>query len=130
MITTLTTSKTFGSYWSGRGNYQSKADLVASLVPGEGSSTIPAIETFRVAQNAYYEIFNNGGANIGGRDGGRTEDWRMFLNELPKELRQRVKTAFSQYRQFKGYAPQDHALYTLLDEAMDFILEGIDVPQS
>lgn len=56
-----------GSYWAGNGRFQSLADLLGELIPFEGPVRDPqknrALERFRVARNAYYDLFNNGGGN-------------------------------------------------------------------
>jgi hypothetical protein len=56
------------SYWNSKGKYQQFANKLNELIPVEGSvpnprSTNKALEYFRRASNAYYDIFNNGGMN-------------------------------------------------------------------
>lgn len=55
------------SYWRGNGRLQSLADLLNELIPFEGPvcepDKNPALERFRIASNAYYDLFNNGGGN-------------------------------------------------------------------
>ncbi len=53
------------SYWSSNGKYQADADQISKDVPAEGHAQNVAVELFRCAQNVYYEIYNNGGGNMG-----------------------------------------------------------------
>ena len=56
------------NYWSDRGRYQSLANRLADLIPPmgevENAEQRPELERFRLAQNYYYDIFNNGAGNI------------------------------------------------------------------
>lgn len=64
------------NYWSSRGRYQAKADRLADLIPPmgevENAEQRPELERFRLAQNYYYDIFNNGVCNY------EAEVWEMF----------------------------------------------------
>ena len=55
------------NYWSDRGRYQSLANRLADLIPPmgevENAEQRPELERFRLAQNYYYDIFNNGVCN-------------------------------------------------------------------
>ena len=55
------------NYWNNTGRYQGLANQLQALIPDSGSVNQPrknrALEAFRVAVNAYYDIFNNGGGN-------------------------------------------------------------------
>jgi len=53
------------SYWNSKGVYQSQSDQIAKDVPAEGHAEKITVELFRCAQNVYYEIYNNGGGNMG-----------------------------------------------------------------
>ena len=53
------------SYWSETGIYQAQSDQIAKDVPAEGHAEKITVELFRCAQNVYYEIYNNGGDNMG-----------------------------------------------------------------
>ena len=53
------------SYWGSEGKYQTQSDQIAEDVPAEGHAQNIAVELFRCAQNVYYEIYNNGGGNMG-----------------------------------------------------------------
>ncbi len=53
------------SYWGSEGKYQAQNDQIAEDVPAEGDAPNVAVELYRCAQNVYYEIFNNGGCNMG-----------------------------------------------------------------
>lgn len=52
------------TYWNGKGKHQVLADALHELVPLEGSVVQPhknkALERFRKASNAYYDLYNNG----------------------------------------------------------------------
>ena len=45
--------------------YQAQSDQIAKDVPASGHAENVAVELFRCAQNVYYEIYNNGGGNMG-----------------------------------------------------------------
>lgn len=51
-------------YWNSRGRYQRKADKLYALIPAKGEvpnpRKNPALEKFRKASNAYYDLYNNG----------------------------------------------------------------------
>ena len=54
------------TYWNSNGTYQNLAEQLRPLVPHAGEITgkeNKALEKFRKASNAYYDIFNNGGCN-------------------------------------------------------------------
>lgn len=54
------------TYWANKGRYQDLANALNRLVPVEGEikgKDNKALEKFRRASNAYYDIFNNGGCN-------------------------------------------------------------------
>ena len=54
------------TYWNSNGTYQNLAKQLRSHVPFAGEITgkgNKALEKFRKASNAYYDIFNNGGCN-------------------------------------------------------------------
>lgn len=53
------------SYWSENGLYQAQSDQIAKDVPASGHAQNVAVELYRCAQNVYYEIYNNGGGNMG-----------------------------------------------------------------
>lgn len=52
------------TYWNKAGKYQALADRLNPLVPASGTvinpRANPALETFRKASNAYYDLYNNG----------------------------------------------------------------------
>jgi len=64
------------NYWNNQGRYQSLADRLAKLIPSmgevENAEQRPELERFRLAQNYYYDIFNNGVCNY------EEEIWEMF----------------------------------------------------
>jgi hypothetical protein len=55
------------SYWDGNGKYEAINKRLEKMVPTSGEVPLPevnkALEHFRKASNAYYDIFNNGGCN-------------------------------------------------------------------
>jgi hypothetical protein len=55
------------TYWERRGRHQWMVDALNALVPPSGSVTNKsrnrALETFRIASNAYYDLYNNGLGN-------------------------------------------------------------------
>ena len=53
------------SYWGSQGKYQAQNDQIAKDVPAEGYAQNVAVELYRCAANVYYEIYNNGGCNMG-----------------------------------------------------------------
>ena len=53
------------SYWGSEGKYQAQKDQIEQDVPAEGYAQNVAVELYRCAANVYYEIFNNGGCNMG-----------------------------------------------------------------
>jgi len=57
------------TYWDRTGTHQDLVEQLNKLIPFEGSVEKPwknkALERFRKASNAYYDIFNNGGCNRG-----------------------------------------------------------------
>lgn len=57
------------TFWSNKHPLSGVASKLNDLVPFEGPVTNPgknrALEKFRRASNAYYDIFNNGGGNRG-----------------------------------------------------------------
>jgi len=50
-------------YWNRKGLFQSTVSDIQDLVPSQGESDKPLIEIFRLLQNAYYDLYNNGGGN-------------------------------------------------------------------
>lgn len=53
------------SYWGSEGKYQAQKDQIEQDVPAEGHAQNVAVELYRCAANVYYEIYNNGGGNMG-----------------------------------------------------------------
>lgn len=54
------------TYWNHCGTHQYLAEELNKLIPATGEikgSKNKALEKFRKASNAYYDIFNNGGCN-------------------------------------------------------------------
>jgi hypothetical protein len=57
------------TYWNRTGTHQDLVEQLNKLIPVSGGVEKPwknkALERFRKASNAYYDIFNNGGINRG-----------------------------------------------------------------
>lgn len=54
------------SYWCNKGQYKELVDELNKLIPVSGEVTAKKsskLERFRKVQNAYYDLFNNGGCN-------------------------------------------------------------------
>ena len=55
------------TYWCNTGRYQKLADELQELIPTTGEvkdvENNPHLEKFREVINAYYDLYNNGGAN-------------------------------------------------------------------
>lgn len=55
------------TYWNSKGTHQELVEKLQKLIPAQGGVEKPwknkNLERFRKAQNAYYDIFNNGGMN-------------------------------------------------------------------
>ena len=72
------------TYWNRTGNHQDLVEKLQALVPMSGSVEKPwknkALERFRKASNAYYDIFNNGGCNRGRAIGKYFEGAMYYLS--------------------------------------------------
>lgn len=55
--------KNKNTYWNGNGKHQATYDECCKWLPKSGKSNDVALEALRVASNAYYDYFNNGGGN-------------------------------------------------------------------
>ncbi|MCE2571756.1 hypothetical protein [Motilimonas eburnea] len=51
------------TYWNNSGKYQAVYDECCKYIPETGKTNDVGIEALRVASNAYYDFYNNGGAN-------------------------------------------------------------------
>ena len=69
------------TYWNNKGTYSELNTKLEKLIPVSGPVVNPAknkaLEKFRKASNAYYDIFNNGGCNRG-RSIGKIFEGVMF----------------------------------------------------
>lgn len=52
-----------GSYWAGRGKFQSLCNELHKRIPRFGGVVSPKLEKFRKASNCYYDLYNNGLGN-------------------------------------------------------------------
>ena len=53
------------SYWNNNGKYEKQAQQIRKDVPASGHAENVAVELYRCSANVYYEIYNNGGCNMG-----------------------------------------------------------------
>lgn len=53
------------SYWNNNGKYQKQTQQIKKDVPASGHAENVAVELYRCSANVYYEIYNNGGGNMG-----------------------------------------------------------------
>lgn len=94
------------TYWNNNGKYNAVADLLRNRIPDIGSvenpRKNPALEKFRKASNAYYDLYNNGMGN-------RNALFRSVFKLSP-----------SHYGSIRdGY---NALLYKLVEERMDVIV--------
>ena len=54
------------TYWNNKGKHQIESGVLEDLVPATGKAE-GDIEIFRCITNIYYDIYNNGGGNLGVR---------------------------------------------------------------
>lgn len=97
------------TYWDNDGKYQRAADRLQELIPSEGSVENPfknkALEKFRKAANAYYDLYNNGGCN------------------RAQAITKLFKVRLSDYRNRNRYDFYQ-VLYDRVEEQMDLIIEA------
>lgn len=55
--------KKYKTYWDNNGKYNDLVKEIDKKVPDEGASNDNVVEIFRLLQNAYYDLYNNGGGN-------------------------------------------------------------------
>lgn len=76
------------TYWNHNGTHETLANELQKLIPTTGEikgSKNKALDRFRRAVNAYYDIFNNGGCNRGHSIG------KFFGRDVNHLLRQMYK---------------------------------------
>jgi hypothetical protein len=54
---------TQGTYWNHTGKYQELSDRLQELVPAVGRCNTSELELFRLVNNIYYDLYNNGLCN-------------------------------------------------------------------
>jgi len=54
---------TQGTYWNSTGKYQELSDRLQKLVPVVGRCNTSELELFRLVNNIYYDLYNNGLCN-------------------------------------------------------------------
>lgn len=75
------------TYWNSRGKHQELYNkLQKELVPEEGFAKSTAGEMLRCTSNVYWDIYNNGGMNLGYSREEDLSEFLMFLkrHEFPK----------------------------------------------
>jgi len=96
------------TYWNNNGKYQNVVDALQALIPIEGEVPNPyknrALEKFRKAANAYYDLYNNGGGN-------RAASISKLFNVRLSDYRYR-------YAKYEYTQP----LYDRVEEQMDLII--------
>ena len=102
------------TYWNNKGTHQALADELNKLVPAMGEikgSKNKALERFRKASNAYYDIFNNGGCNRG--------------QSISKFFGTGVTFRLRQLRENRRYFNMDHGwerIHSMTEPKMDEII--------
>ena len=76
------------TYWNNQGTYRELNAQLEKLVPISGEVDKPsknkALERYRKASNAYYDIFNNGGCNRGRAIGKYFEGVMFYFNHYSR----------------------------------------------
>lgn len=70
------------SFWCENHPLSAVADKLTAMVPHSGCADDVVVEVYRLAQNCYYDLYNNGGGNTG--------RWRM-----KRELKSAMRKAFT-----------------------------------
>lgn len=52
-----------GTYWFHEGKYEDKLAALNKLIPDYGPVKDPKLDKLRIAQNIYYDLYNNGMSN-------------------------------------------------------------------
>lgn len=145
------------TYWNENGKYQAAADAMGKLVPRQGDCTKGSLlELFRLAANAYYDLFNNGLGNAQVRlpeliDALADLERRGYFEKASSDFRmavvdiQNFNTEFLEAEEGSGWDgdeeedeycegsayPATGVMYGALETLLDFILElygqGVDV---
>jgi len=103
------------TYWNNKGTYSELNAKLEKLVPMSGSVDKPsknkALERFRKASNAYYDVFNNGGCNRG--------------QSISKFFGTGVTFRLRQLRENRRYFNMDHGwerIHAMTEPKMDEII--------
>lgn len=79
------TTQKLPTFWEGTHPLDQLGRTLGKLIPPSGSVQDPALEKFRKASNAYYDLFNNGGCNrpqaIYAIFGVRKYQYSRFMND-------------------------------------------------
>lgn len=115
-------------YWMKKGKHQDRFNTLTKLVPQEGHSEDQFIELIRVTQNVYYDLYNNGGCNIG--RAGRSYDWLGIIYLLDifdfvgdREGRVLFRLTGKTFSDWGLNKRDEEQLGSLLDRVWDFICE-------
>lgn len=106
------------TYWNHNGRYEKEAKKLNRLIPTFGAVDFPrsankALEKFRVASNAYYDIYNNGTGN-------RDSAIRRLFDVSPGEIR----------HYFRYYSRLPEWIVRHIEEKMDEIVMAADKEQN
>lgn len=108
------------TYWNSKGTHQNLVEGLNKLVPASGEikgSKNKALERFRKASNAYYDIFNNGGCNRGG-------SIRGFFGFGTSSMIEVVYTPMGRVRRLNW-----EAIHAIVEPKMDEIILAAAVEQ-
>lgn len=110
------------SYWNNTGKHQLLYDsLSKALVPTEGYADTEAGEMLRLVGNVYYDIYNNGGANL---DGSRFKDLSGLIYYLEKHKYQSFKHLL--YNKSHEFMVRVQKFDALTDSQQKLILKQIE----
>ena len=101
------------TYWNSKGTHQNLVKQLNELVPAMGEiqgKQNKALEKFRKASNAYYDIFNNGGCN-------RAAEIRGIFKFGMTSMSEVVRGANGKYRKYHW-----DAIHEKVEPIMDKII--------
>ena len=101
------------TYWNNKGTHQNLAEQLRPLVPAMGEvkgKQNKALDKFRKASNAYYDIFNNGGCN-------RAAEIRGIFKFGMTSMSEVVRGEHGKYRKYHW-----DAIHAVVEPIMDQII--------
>ena len=120
-------------YWCGTGLFQETADRLRTIhVPPEGPASTPHGELLRVAGNVYYDVFNNGGANLRIEQFEAIAAWYSMLKRfgdgeqikrILKQIRRCAKA--DRYYLSSRYVPDEQAMIDDLETLMNAVVQTV-----